>query len=48
MSEISEPSIHESFKVNWFPPDRPVEGNTIYVIPRNEKDANGDAAEAPE
>ena len=22
-----------SFKVVWFPPDRPVEGNTIYIRP---------------
>jgi hypothetical protein len=22
-----------SYKVVWFPPDRPVEGNTIYVRP---------------
>jgi len=22
-----------SYKVLWFPPDRPVEGNTIYVRP---------------
>lgn len=25
--------LANSYKVLWFPPDRPVEGNTIYVRP---------------
>jgi hypothetical protein len=29
--QIAMPST--SHKVTWFPPDRPVEGNTIYVRP---------------
>jgi hypothetical protein len=43
-----EPSIRESFKVNWWSPDRPVEGNTIYVIPAAVDGVDGDAAEVPE
>jgi hypothetical protein len=26
-------SLPSSYKVVWFPPDRPVEGNTIYIRP---------------
>jgi hypothetical protein len=26
-------ALANSYKVLWFPPDRPVEGNTIYVRP---------------
>jgi hypothetical protein len=45
MSEIPEPSIHESFKVNWFAPDRPVGGGTVFVRPEDDADdaADGDA-----
>jgi hypothetical protein len=44
MSENSEPSIHESFKVNWFAPDRPVGGGTMFVRPEDDADdADGDA-----
>jgi len=30
------------FKVTWFPPDRPVEGNTIYVRPAGDADQDAD------
>jgi hypothetical protein len=43
MSEISESSIHEPFKVNWFAPDRPVGGGTMFVRPEDDADGVGDA-----
>ena len=30
--------LANSYKVLWFPPDRPVEGNTIYVRPATDVD----------
>ncbi len=31
--------LANSYKVLWFPPDRPVEGNTIYVRPATDFEA---------